>query len=165
MLRNVFVVFAISGLWHGDNYTFIVWGLYHAALSMPYILLGKRTKRATEAPSASAWQMAAMLSTFLLVTLGWVFFRAPDMQSACGYLSRMFSAGITLSDFSGVTAIAVSMVCLAVEWFQRNRAHALDLNRLPLFASPWVRMVVYYAILLSLFELSAHKESFIYFQF
>lgn len=164
-IRNVFIVFAVSGLWHGANYTFIVWGLYHALLSLPYILMGIKTKRTKESPAVSWRQLPAMLLTFLLVTVGWILFRAPDMQSAVGYISRMVSTDATFADFTGITAIAMSMICLTAEWLQRNRPYMIDLSGCRLLGSPWLRAVAYYLIILALLELSARQESFIYFQF
>ena len=164
-LRNVFIVFVISGLWHGANYTFFVWGMYHALLSLPYILFGIKTKRLTDTSPTSIRQIPAMLLTFLLVNIGWIIFRAPNLQSATDYLSRMLTPDFTLTDFSGVTAIGLSMICITAEWLQRNRVHTLDLSNSRLFASPWLRAAVYYTILIALFELSAQQESFIYFQF
>jgi D-alanyl-lipoteichoic acid acyltransferase DltB (MBOAT superfamily) len=164
-IRNVFIVFAISGLWHGANYTFIVWGLYHAFLSLPYILFAIKTKRATEPLNVPNRQLPAMLLTFLLVNIGMIIFRAPDIQSAIGYFSYMVSADVTFADFSGITAIAMSLVCMTVEWVQRNRPYTLDFDNSRLFGSPWLRAAVYYVIVLVLLELSAQQESFIYFQF
>ena len=164
-IRNVFIVFIISGLWHGANYTFIIWGLYHALLSLPYIMFGIKTRRTTELLSVSFRQLPTMLLTFLLVNMGWIIFRAPDLHSAAGYLTHMFSADITFVDFSGITAIVMSAVCMIVEWAQRNHLYTLDFSDSRLLSSPWLRAVVYYSIILALLELSAGQESFIYFQF
>lgn len=164
-IRNVFVVFLLSGLWHGANYTFIVWGLYHALLSMVYVLFDIKTKNTTDMSMFFMRHIPSILLTFLLVNIGWIIFRAPDLQSAVGYLSNMLTQELTFADFSGITAILTSIICLAVEWVQRNREYTLDFGNSRLFASPCVRAIVYYTILIALFELSARQESFIYFQF
>lgn len=164
-IRNVFVVFLLSGLWHGANYTFIVWGLYHALLSMVYVLFDIKTKNTTDMSMFFMRHIPSILLTFLLVNIGWIIFRAPDLQSAIGYLSNMLTQELTFADFSGITAILTSIICLAVEWVQRNREYTLDFGNSRLFASPCVRAIVYYTILIALFELSARQESFIYFQF
>ena len=164
-IRNVFVVFLLSGLWHGANYTFIVWGLYHALLSMVYVLFDIKTKNTTDMSMFFMRNIPSILLTFLLVNIGWIIFRAPDLQSAIGYLSNMLTQELTFADFSGITAILTSIICLAVEWVQRNREYTLDFGNSRLFASPCVRAIVYYTILIALFELSARQESFIYFQF
>ncbi|MCR5849704.1 MAG: MBOAT family protein [Bacteroidaceae bacterium] len=164
-IRNVFVVFLLSGLWHGANYTFIVWGLYHALLSMVYVLFDIKTKNTTDMSMFFMRHIPSILLTFLLVNIGWIIFRAPDLQSAIGYLSNMLTQELTFADFSGITAILTSIICLAVEWVQRNHEYTLDFGNSRLFASPCVRAIVYYTILIALFELSARQESFIYFQF
>jgi len=164
-LRNVFAVFAVSGLWHGANYTFIVWGLYHALLFIPYILWNFHSKQKIDTAFISLKQLPAMTITFLFVSFGWIIFRAPDLQSAIGYVSSMMSVNITLVDFSGITAIAVSLLCMAIEWGQRHRAYVLDFSDYRLLSSPWTRAVVYYAIVMLILSISASRESFIYFQF
>ena len=164
--RNVLAVFLVSGLWHGANYTFVVWGLFHALLSLPYILLGIRTRRGDTPPAVGLSRLPAMLTTLLLVNLGWVVFRAPDLQSAAGFLRCMFfPTGSPLYGFSGTTAILVGAICIGVEWIQRGRTYALDFRGRKLFASPLMRATAYYAILFALLRLSARGESFIYFQF
>ena len=93
---NTFVVFLLSGLWHGANFTFVLWGAYHACLFLPRIFLKKRTPHSSEIAAADrllptlkeAWQMGR---TFVLVCLGWVLFRSEDVSSACLRLQRMFT--------------------------------------------------------------------------
>lgn len=150
-IRNTYIVFLLSGLWHGANWTFIAWGAYHALLFTPAILFGKKIKNT--------------LLTFISVTFGWIIFRAPDLESAVGYVTRMLTAPIDLNDFSGITAIGVSIVCMAAEWLTRRKEHVLDMLETKFFRFAWVRAIVYYVILVSLCELSARQESFIYFQF
>ena len=77
----------------------------------------------------------------------------------------MLTAPIDLNDFSGITAIGVSIVCMAAEWLTRRKEHVLDMLETKFFRFAWVRAIVYYVILVSLCELSARQESFIYFQF
>lgn len=164
-LRNVFIVFLFSGLWHGANFTFIVWGLFHALLSAPYVLLGIRSRRASEAIAVTWKQVPSLVLTFMLVSLGWIIFRAPDLQSAAGYFSHMLTSGIAFADFSGIKALGVSILCLAVEWIQRNRACPLDFGFSSRPAFSWARAAAYYVILLLIVALSVRQDSFIYFQF
>ena len=184
-LRNTFVVFFVSGLWHGANFTFIVWGLYHAVLivlSPKPFSTGKGSDR-TQGPTRQSQlgKVVACLVTFLLVTVGWVIFRAPTLADATSFFTGTVSSPWTLADFSGIKPLAVSAICLAVEWIQRRREHALDFgctsvaaaspagsylnlgSKIP-FAAP-MRWLVYYVLLFSLNALSAQQESFIYFQF
>ncbi len=159
-IRNTFIVFFISGLWHGANYTFIVWGLFHALLFLPYFI--RKQRSSTTSSSLSPF---SIITTFALVTVGWIVFRAPTIADATGFITDIFTSSWTLSDVSGYKPMMVAVVCLIVEWLQRSREHALDMNHGRLFRFAPVRWLVYYALLFSLNALSAQQESFIYFQF
>ena len=77
---NTLIVFLICGMWHGANWTYLVWGLYNVLLFLPLILLGK-SKRYKDVPLV--WkQLPQMLLTFVLVTIGWIIFRAPSLSEA-----------------------------------------------------------------------------------
>lgn len=97
-IRNTFIIFLLSGLWHGANWTFICWGLYHALLFVPLLLLDK-TKRfgkyeGGQAISSKEWMH--ILCTFILVMIGWVIFRSPDIQTAFHYIVKLF----TVTDYN-----------------------------------------------------------------
>ena len=86
-VRNTFAIFLVSGFWHGANWTFIVWGLIHAALFLPLLLLGQNRKNTDNTigwPSPS--QFFGMIWTFSLVVAAWVFFRAESIAQATDYL-------------------------------------------------------------------------------
>lgn len=96
-IRNTFIIFLLSGLWHGANWTFICWGLYHALLFVPLLLLG-RTKRfgkyeLDKCITLKEW--LNILLTFVLVTIGWIIFRSPDISVAFDFIKRLFD----LSDY------------------------------------------------------------------
>lgn len=158
-LRNVMVVFLVSGLWHGANFTFIVWGLYHALLFVPSILR-KRTSKGEQRSG-----VLAVFSTFVLVTVGWIIFRAPTIADAAGYLTAIVSSTWTLAGMSGFKAVAVVVVCMTMEYLQRSQRHTLDFSGRALMRHTAMRWLVYYALLFSFNALSAQQESFIYFQF
>jgi alginate O-acetyltransferase complex protein AlgI len=80
---NLWIVFFLCGLWHGAGMTFIVWGLYHGLL---LILERFARVRFDWEPSGAA----AVAASFVLVTIGWVFFRAPTLAAAGHYLATMF---------------------------------------------------------------------------
>jgi len=87
MLRNTFIVFLISGLWHGANWTFVIWGVIHFLFFIPSILVGKKDKLTTE--HSIPHYLSGILSsffTFVLVCIAWVFFRSPDIHTAFMYL-------------------------------------------------------------------------------
>lgn len=96
-IRNTFVIFLLSGLWHGANWTFICWGLFHALLFVPLLLLNK-TKRFGKyevGKSITLKEWMNILLTFLCVTIGWIVFRSPDIHTAFDYVVRIF----TLTDY------------------------------------------------------------------
>lgn len=96
-IRNTFIIFLLSGLWHGANWTFICWGFYHALLFVPLLLLNK-TKRFGKyevGKSITLKEWLNILLTFVLVTMGWIIFRSPDISVASDYIKRLFD----LSDY------------------------------------------------------------------
>ena len=123
--RNLSIVFLLTGLWHGANWTFIVWGAFHGAL-----LILERAFGFDRAPTGLLALTARRAITLVLVMVGWVFFRAPSMSVAGGMLSAMFSpAGMALSDLvqaaltpqREVTLLAASLVVLLPAGFVVGR--------------------------------------------
>ncbi len=164
---NIIITFTVSGLWHGANWSFVIWGFLNGVYYIP-LLLAKRQKRHTDTIAEgklfpSLGEFGAMLGTFLLTLLAWVFFRAPSLGDAVGYLTRMASvpwAG-TVNE-SHLLAVAYCLFLMAVEWVQRERQHALEIHRLPVAA----RWVIYQVLVLAflVFGYFGSRE-FIYFQF
>lgn len=159
-IRNTFVIFLLSGLWHGANWTYVGWGLYHALLFVPLVLMG-RTKAYK---GVATWkQMPQMLLTFVLATIGWIIFRAPSIAEAGDFMQMMCLNGIGMpAVISGLKRTICSVVVLlAVEWMQREKRHGLDIANLH-----WaLRYPIYYILILIILELGGHSQSFIYFQF
>lgn len=113
-IRNTFVIFLLSGLWHGANWTFICWGVFHALLFVPLLLLGK-TKRFGTSEGKKNFSCVEWLNiglTFVLVTIGWIIFRSPDIQTAFDYIIKLF----TISDY-GVPNINLKKLFVIVECF------------------------------------------------
>ena len=83
VVRNTFIIFLVSGFWHGANWTFIAWGAYHAILFLPLILTGKNRKY-TNQVAEGRWlptlkEAGQMLLTFFLTMIGWIIFRAESI--------------------------------------------------------------------------------------
>ena len=170
VIRNTFIVFAVSGLWHGANWTFVVWGLYHAVLMTLFMLLHLNTKYehvvAWNKWFPSVKELFEMLVTFALVVIGWILFRAENIHQAYDYLSNMFSLSIFhYESFDGERAFAFALILLLIEWFQRDKQHALEFSTTKLFRYRFVRWVVYYAIIMMIVLYSGGDQTFIYFQF
>lgn len=168
IVRNTFVIFLLSGLWHGANWTFIAWGAFHAFLFLPLILMGKNRKYRDNVAEGrllpSLKEFSQMLLTFFLATVGWIIFKADSIGQAWNYLKGICSTSLSSRpDASGVTGFAVAIVImLLVEWFQRDKEHGFDLSGIK-----WgvVRYAAYLAVLFLTFAFGGHAVNFIYFQF
>jgi D-alanyl-lipoteichoic acid acyltransferase DltB (MBOAT superfamily) len=93
-VRNVFIIFLVSGFWHGANWTFIVWGGIHACLFLPLLLRGTNRRFTSETIGEGRWlpsgrELLGMAWTFTTVCVAWVFFRAESLTSAIGYLGSL----------------------------------------------------------------------------
>ena len=170
-ILNTIIVFALSGLWHGADWTFVLWGLYHAILFIPLILLNSRSHKDTVAHGRllpSVGEFASMLVTFLLVNFGWILFRAPDFAGFCDFTARLFSS--SLFNWHGLNMRMATMLMwcaglLLVEWFQREREHVLQLDGYRLFSLQWTRLALYAVIVFLIFYFAGQVQTFIYFQF
>ncbi len=106
-VRNIFIIFLMSGFWHGANWTFIFWGALNAIYFLPLLLL--KTNRSNLEIVAKGKQLPSikefisMVTTFFLVTLSWVFFRAENIGHAIDYISEIFSASfLTIPYYVGI---------------------------------------------------------------
>ncbi|MDX9749805.1 MAG: MBOAT family O-acyltransferase [Flavobacteriales bacterium] len=162
-MRNIMITFAVSGLWHGANWTFISWGVLHGLFHVPMVVRGGKAAKDDPAPR----DLPRILFTFLLVTVAWVFFRAADLGHAVAYCKGMvahiaWSPGAVLL-YLWRPEMAMIALLVAVEWARRTLPHPLA--GLP-FAPParWVCYMALVLVLLLHVDLSTSHE-FIYFQF
>ena len=173
IIRNTFVIFLVSGLWHGANWTFIAWGAYHAVLFLPLILLGKNRKYkevvASDKLLPSVGEVFRILMTFLIVVIGWVIFRAESIGQAWDYLCGMWQwdtlrAGYRLiTQRNLISRTGVVLVMVLIEWLNRKTEHGLDLRAVK---SPLLRYGIYiFVILVLMISVESSPSQFIYFQF
>ncbi len=170
-LRNTFVVWGVSGLWHGANWTFVCWGLYHAVLLTAYRLM--------EIKKLRKWSMSRGFSTaftFFLVVIGWVIFRAPTQHDAFGYLSQMLCISQRDMDLAAsrlmpwLSALSISLAgiifMLLCEWHRRHCQHALQFAANSFIVRHVsVRYVFYVVMAMCTIAFSGSQSEFIYFQF
>ena len=169
--RNTFIIFLVSGIWHGANWTFLAWGAYHAVLFLPLILMGKNRKytgQVAEGRRLPTWKEALqMLLTFGLVVIGWIVFRAETIGQAWEILKRM--CDITLFSMPWLKAhdfypplFGALVLMILVEWMNRNQQHGL--SRLTKYR--WVNWLVYYVTIYLIYKYQPMEGvQFIYFQF
>lgn len=164
-IRNVMIIFLVSGFWHGANWTYVAWGLFHALLFMPLLLLNiNRSHLITK--SYGFIDFVKIGTTFLLVCIGWVFFRADSIAEAFHYLGRLFefkSLGLRyfFKTNANMMLFAISVLSIAILSVQ-ELVWVLKKKDIPVISS-------YGAIilLLLLFFMGSFKNQmdFIYFQF
>lgn len=161
--RNTMIVFLLSGLWHGANWTFVFWGIYHSMLFLPLFLVGRKFVRHNEPPRLSEWPV--MMTTFACIVVGWVFFRADSLGDAFGYL-HLLLVSVTSGSWGGLIAGKWALLwCLAlvvIEWLSRNCRHPLMLI---VNCPAVVRWGAYYVLLLTIIFFRGEEQTFIYFQF
>lgn len=166
IVRNTFVIFLLSGLWHGANWTFLAWGAYHAILFLPLILLGKNRRYRDVAGENSKLpsfrELCQMLLTFLLVMTGWIIFRAESVGQAWEYMCGIFGNGLFVMPEVSEKSLFFGVVMLMVEWIQRKREHGLSLEGV---GKPWVRVAIYYLVAGCIILYIGGEQTFIYFQF
>ena len=170
-ILNTLIVFALSGLWHGADWTFVLWGLYHALLFIPLILWGGQRYKDTVAQGRclpTLREFASMLVTFLLVNFGWVLFRAPDFAGFCDFTSRLLSPSLLSVQGLTMKMATTLMWCVglvAVEWLQRERQHVLQIDGYRIFSLQATRLALYALLVFLIFYFAGQVQTFIYFQF
>lgn len=166
VIRNTLVIFLVSGLWHGANWTFVVWGAYHALLFLPLIVMGKNRKYtnivAEERVLPSLKEFGQMLLTFLLAMVGWVLFRSETIGQAWDFLGGMFDKSLFTMPAIPVKTLLFVAIMLVVEWIQRKKEHGFVMDGVK---SGVLRYACYIAVLAVIFVFGVFNESFIYFQF
>ena len=176
-IRNTFVIFLLSGLWHGANWTFVLWGAYHALLFVPLLIMNKnRRYRDTVASIAlpdgtikTKWfpslkEAGQMLLTFAFAVFGWIIFRAVCVADIGLYMQNLFDNSLFSVPMMivGLKRTILSIVILlVVEWINRNKQHGLQIVN----SNKLLQLLVYYALILYILEFGANAQSFIYFQF
>ena len=163
ILFAILITFTTSGLWHGANYTFIIWGFLHALALAYEALTKKRRRKLKKKLPAWFWGSITGILTFAFVCFTDIFFRAESISHAFQYLGAMFSTDLFALPDPLAQAKFMPWVVgfLLFEWLQRKRQHILDLGFLPI----WGRWMAYYLVIYLIFNYGASPQSFIYFQF
>ncbi len=167
-IRNIFIVFLISGLWHGANWTFIFWGLYHAIL---FILLyfwkiwHSNNSIEQQSDKLSIYNIVCIFTTFMLVTIGWIFFRAESISDAFKYIYIMITDfHITIPHHEKIVLLFI-FTLIMVEWIQRKKRHPLQFGTKTIFRYRIFRYTLYYTLIVALLNYSGKQTEFIYFSF
>lgn len=166
--RNTFIIFLVSGLWHGANWTYVLWGAYHAALFLPLILLGKNRKHtdvvAADRALPTFRELARMAITFALATIGWIIFRAENIGAAWDYICGICSVSVATFPWYRelhLVLLFYILFILFVEFAQRKKEHALSMDNVPI----WKQLLTFSFLYSSILLFGSSSEAFIYFQF
>lgn len=178
---NILVTFTVSGLWHGANWTYVVWGFLNGLYYLPQVFLGRRASAARmlrRSESAAALRaLGAVALTFSLTLLAWVFFRAKTVAGALSMLHAIFSPSIAASPLPALRAFGVLSIAafagiaiaalLALEFLQRDKGFALDFRAPRLRWPAPARWAAYAAVaaLIVCLRYTGSALDFIYFQF
>ncbi len=177
---NLFIVFMLSGLWHGANWTFIIWGALHGAYLIASIVTRDLRAEASRQSGLDALptikRLFQVTTTFTLVTFAWIFFRAPTLADAW-YIATHLTAGVgaqlasaqafiaTLESVASVHDIVFAALCIVmletVQVMQRPKLGPWFTQSVPV----WVRWPVYQAAILFMLLFYPPSQQFIYFQF
>ena len=169
-IRNVFIIFILSGLWHGANWTFLIWGIINALFILPSIIRNKKDN-STEIIAQGKLlpnmrELVQLVSTFAITLLAWIFFRANTLTQAVMYIKGIFTPQLfampDTTTFS-IVMLALVFVFMCVEWLGRERKYALEyafnIKSMP------VRWALYLLLTAAIFMFSSTEQQFIYFQF
>lgn len=167
IIRNTFVIFLVSGLWHGANWTFLAWGAFHAILFLPLILLGWN-RRYTDQPLT--WRhVPQILCTFVLVVFGWILFRAESISQAWQYICGIAGQNaetvrFVMHSWEYIPLIFTIVFMIGIEWINRAETHSFAIQQT--ISNQWLRRILYVAVVLMILYLGQfHYNQFIYFQF
>jgi D-alanyl-lipoteichoic acid acyltransferase DltB (MBOAT superfamily) len=167
-IRNTFIIFIVSGFWHGANWTFIVWGALNALYFLPVLLLNKNRINLEIVAIGNFFpsfrDIVNIGMTFILTCIAWVFFRSADIHHAINYLIGIFSKSIfSKPEIFPKQILFLVLILFSVEWIQRSKQHALQFDSKKL--NPVLRWSIYYTIFFLIFWYFGTQQEFIYFQF
>jgi len=164
-VRNVFIVFLVSGFWHGANWTFIVWGMIHAMLFLPLLLLG-RNRTYVLSTKIYSFQVPKIIFTFIVITLTWIFFRADSVNIAYHYIIDIFSfnsGSIHVFYNTSKSLLFSTIIILSIGILLLFEFLAVQKNKKEVELTAYT--AVFIAVLICFMGVFKNPTEFIYFQF
>jgi D-alanyl-lipoteichoic acid acyltransferase DltB (MBOAT superfamily) len=165
-IRNIFIIFIVSGFWHGANWTFIAWGFLNALYFIPLMVRNKNRQFLGTVASGKLVpnmnDLLRMITTFSLTTFAFIFFRSDSVREAMYYIRGLLvRPGVSIPDELTITAVITICAMLIIEWIQREKSHGLEISRFPRA----LRWSIYMPIAFIISIMAGEHVSFIYFQF
>ncbi len=167
-IRNTFIIFLVSGFWHGANWTFIVWGFLNALYIMPSIIFNTNRNNlgivAKGRVFPNSKEFSSILITFLLTVFAWIFFRSNHVLDAFVFIKNIFTFDIfKIPEVFPVKILLLVLFFIIIEWIGRENKYALE--KLLLSKNIVIRLSFYYLLILLIISFSGKEQNFIYFQF
>lgn len=171
-IRNVFIIFVVSGVWHGANWTFAFWGLLNALYFLPLLLRNQNRKHLDDPAEGrrtpTLREIFSILATFLITTIAWVFFRAASISDALSYLAGIVQRSVhppeAIFIYKLMPVAALIALMLSAEWIWRRLDYPLQDIELRLTRTQ--RWTIYLLLIVCIGLFAVTEESpFIYFQF
>ena len=160
-IRNIFVIFLVSGFWHGANWTFIVWGVYHSILFLPSFLFNTNRNYTSSIIGENSFlptlkELLQVGITFLLVSIGWVFFRSENINNSFKFLNQIFTDFSLKSEFEWLN---IYLLCFIIIEFLIRKNERLKEKY---FNYDWI---VFSILMILILDKFGSISNFIYFQF
>lgn len=172
-VRNTFIIFIVSGFWHGANWTFIVWGALNAIYFLPLLLSNNNRNNLDVISKGKLFptikELFLMILTFIQTVFAWIFFRSENIDHSFNYIAEIFSASffqipsISSGTPEAIITIFLIFIFIIIEWIGRDKKYALE-KPFPK-KSKIVRWFSYLIIILTIIIFQGQGQEFIYFQF
>jgi alginate O-acetyltransferase complex protein AlgI len=165
-VRNTFIIFIVSGFWHGANWTFIAWGFLNALYFLPLLLLNKNRINTNVVAENKFFitpkELFQIILTFTITIFAWIFFRASSITEAFHYIASIFTSSLFSIPNTDIKPFLYIFILVFVEWLQRHKQHGLEIQNIQVAPIRWS---IYTFIFCLILFFGAKSQSFIYFQF
>lgn len=171
-IKNTFIIFLVSGFWHGANWTFIVWGAVNALFFLPLLIAGNNRSNlgvvAYGKVFPSIREFSLILFTFFQTVIAWIFFRSASIEQALIIIKKIFSPSVItaphLNNSRGaIMTFILLLFFITLEWLGRSNEYAIAK-----FAFKWPRLLrwlFYFIVIILILQFNGGEQEFIYFQF
>ena len=176
-LKNTFIIFLVSGFWHGANWTYVAWGLINALYFIPLLILNKNRKNldviAQDSFFPKIGELLSMIGTYILITYSWIYFRSDSLTSAFDYTKKIFTFSSLKESIVffhnkmfwewGYYVLILVLFFMVMEWFGRKNEYAIEklFNSNVVFRWSFYFLIIFIIIIFK----SINLQEFIYFQF
>jgi alginate O-acetyltransferase complex protein AlgI len=166
-IRNTFIIFTVSGFWHGANWTFVIWGLLNAIYFLPSLFFKRKDINYQNNLYLKIKNNLSILTTYILILFSWIFFRSNHISDAFNFIKIIFSDSLFIipkfNDSQRAIPIILLLLCfISMEWIAKKYDHVLQILN---SKSKLFRWSFYYILVITIFIFAGSTQQFIYFQF